>query len=233
MTKHPVSSVLLTMTCAYVTCVAGFAQSSLDGVSLGGNPSAPLIINSSSHRVLAYALMFQGANGVSSFSSFSMLGQLRDQPTSNVGIAPGASWAHNSRPTVVQAADAKGQSPFAFATSVALDSVLFEDGRLVGPDKAGSYDQLTALVQAEKDVHDIITTAKDLVQAWRVLENIAAGQTRPARDPSQSDKYWRRYLVAYRNYSTELLQARSNVGDTAAINLAHMYMFKPKIVKGD
>src|SRR6516162_9440441 len=162
MTKHIASSVLSMITGAYITCVPGSAQSSLDGVSLGGSASAPLIINNSSHRVLAYTLMFQGANGGASFSSFSMLGQLRDQPISNVGIASGASWAHNSRPTAVQSLDAKGQSPFAFATSVALDSVLFEDGRIVGPDKAGSYDQLTALVQAEKDVHDIITTAKDL-----------------------------------------------------------------------
>src|SRR5215831_11963548 len=137
MTKHLVSSVLLTMAGVHFTCLTGLAQSSLDGVSLGGNPSAPLIINNSAHRVLAYTLMFQGVNGVSNFSSFSMLGQLRDQPISNVGIAPGANWAHNSRPTAVQAADGKGQSPFAFATSVALDSVLFEDGRFVGPDKAG------------------------------------------------------------------------------------------------
>jgi hypothetical protein len=126
----------------------------------------------------------------------------------------------------------EGQSPFAFATSVALDSVLFEDGRLVGPDKAGSYDQLTALVQAEKDVHEIITTAKDLAQAWRVLESIAAGQAIPARDQSRSERYWRRYLVAYRNFSVELLQVRSKVGDAAAINLARMYMFRPQIVKG-
>jgi len=184
------------------------------------------------HRVLAYTLMFQGVNGVSSFSPFSMLGQLRDQPISNVGIAPGASWAHNSRPTAVQAVDAKGQSPFDFASKVALDSVLFEDGRFVGPDKAGSYDQLTALVQAEKDVHDIITTAKDLAQAWTVLESVAAGQTQPVRDQSRSEKYWLRYLTAYRNFSTKLLRARSNVGDAAAMRLAHMYMFKPKIVKG-
>ena len=232
MSSYFASSVLLITIGAHITCVPGFAQSSLDGVWLGGSASDPLIINNSTHRVLAYTLIFQGVNGGESSSPFSMLGQLRDQPISNVGIAPGSSWAHNARPTVAQTLDAKGQSPFASAASVALDSVLFEDGRLVGPDKAGSYDQLTALVQAERDVHDIITTARDLAHAWAVLESIAAGQTQPPRDQSRSEKYWLRYLTAYRNFSTELLRVRTIAGDAAAMNLASKYMFTPKIVKG-
>lgn len=161
-----------------------------------------------------------------------MLGQLRRQPMSSVGIAPGASRAHDSQ-ALTNSLDAKGQSAFAWATSVTIDSVLFEDGRLVGPDKAGSYDQLTARLQAEKDVHELLTKATDVTQAWVTLEGIASGQIEPPTDKSQSQKYQRRYRAEYQTFSTELVRVRSKLGDAAAMDLAHGYVFDVKIVRGE
>jgi hypothetical protein len=216
--------------CAVVP--AACAQASLEGVSLGGTVSAPVIVNNSSHRVLEYTLLFQGPKGPSRPSTYSMLPQLRKEPLSSVGIAPGTSWTHPTN-AFVQVLDASGQPSVASVTNVVLDSVLFEDGRPVGPDKAGHYEMLILSLQAERDAHEILTTATDVAHAWTVLENIASGQTKPPRDPSQSEKDWIFYSQVYRTRATELVQVRSKLGDAAAMDLARAYVFSPKIVKVD
>src|SRR5712691_722507 len=190
------------------------------GVLLGGTTvTSPIIINNSGHRILAYTLLFDLGNGASYPSVFAMLGQLRKLPISSVGIAPGASFPHRSN---VQFRDASGQSPTARATAVALDSVLFDDGTLVGPDKAGSFDQLTADNQAEKDVHAILVTANGAESAWTVLKEIAsAGKTAPAVQSSRPQLYQYRYREMSRVYADELVRVRSAVGDAAALQLAH------------
>jgi hypothetical protein len=92
---------------------------------------------------------------------------------------------------------------------------------------------LIARLQAEKDAHEVVTTANDIAHAWTLIENIASGQVRPPRDPSQSERVWTLYSGVYRTRATELLQVRSKLGDAAAMELARAYVFSPKIVKVD
>src|SRR5215831_1039163 len=148
MKRSPISVALLFGT-LFGAAITGQAQAVVDGVSLAGDANAPVIVNHSTHRILEYTLLFHAATGSSRPSTYSMLGQLRKAPLSSVGIAPGASWVH--APNIsTQILDASVRAP-ASATSVALDSVLFEDGSFAGPDKAGQYDMLIARLQAEKD----------------------------------------------------------------------------------
>ena len=207
------------------------AQSGLPkyGVFLEGTVSSPIIVNHSSHRILAYCLLFDHGSGVVIPSLQVMLGQLRRQPMSAVGIAPGGQHLHQP---VAQVADAKGQLPNEGPIALTLDSVLFEDGTLVGPDKSGSFDQLTARIQAEKDVHAVLKNG-GTPSAWTALERIASGQTSPAPEQSRSQGYRSRYQAMFRASAVELLNVRSRAGDAAANDLARSSAFYPAIVKGE
>jgi hypothetical protein len=202
------------------------------GVVLGGTVNSPVIINNSSHRILAYTLSFDKGNGVPQNTLYMMMGQLRDQSPSSAGIAPGANFQHPAG-TQVQAQDASGKSPTAGAIAVALDSVLFDDGTLVGPDKAGNFDSLLGRVQAEKDVHAILIGANGAASVWATLEGFASGQTAPPIVPGQSHNYQRQYLVEFRSYATELLTVRKRGGDAAALKAAHSSDSYPAIVRGE
>jgi len=200
------------------------------GVLLGGSVSSPTIVNNSSHRILAYTLLFDQGNGAVHPSLYEMLGQLRKLPMSSVGIAPGVSLPHNPS---AQVRDAKGQSPYAVAIAVSLDSVLFDDGTLVGPDKAGSFDQLTARIQAEKDIHAILLNGNGAESAWAALSGIASGQAVAPTQASRSQPYQGRYASMYKVFAAELLRVRSGTGDAAALHLAGSSMSYPTIVKGE
>ena len=201
------------------------------GVLVGGTVNSPVIINNSSHRILAYTLSFDKGNGASYRSLYSMLGQLRRQPLSSTGIAPGANFPHPVG-QAVQVQDAGGKSPVAGATAVSLDSVLFDDGTLVGPDHAGSFDKLLARVQAEKDVHAILTSTNGTASSWATLEGFASSQPVIAVPPGHSRNYERQYLLSFKTYAAELLRVRQRQGDAAALQLAHSSDVYPAIIRG-
>jgi len=95
-----------------------------------------------------------------------------------------------------------------------------------------AFDQLTADIQAEKDVHAILVTANDAESAWTVLKEIAsAGKTAPAVQSSRPQLYQYRYREMSKVYADELLRVRSAVGDAAALQIAHSSEFYPTIVK--
>jgi hypothetical protein len=203
------------------------------GVVLGGTVNSPVIINNSSHRILAYTLSFDMGNGVPPHNTlYMMIGQLRDRSPSLAGIAPGANFVH-SPGTLVQVQDARGKSSTAGAIAVALDSVLFDDGTLVGPDKAGNLDSLLGRVDGEKDVHAIFAGANSTAAGAAILEGFASGQTVPPIPPGRSRNYQRQYLASVRANAIELLNVWKRGGDAAALKKAHSSDSYPAIVRGE
>ena len=200
------------------------------GVLLSGTVSSPIIVNNSSHRILAYTLLFDQKKRC--VKPVRICDARPATQTAYIlgGIAPLASHRHDSSAEV---RDAKGQSPTIGAKAVVLDSVLFDDGTLVGPDKAGSFDQLTARIQAEKDVHAVVVTANGADSVWTALERMASGQTVPAIQPSRSQMYQYRYQSMFKTYAAELLNVRVRAGNAAALDLARSSVFYPTIVKGE
>lgn len=192
------------------------------GVLLGGGVVHPTIINNSSHRIVAYALMFDRHASI-----VNLMGQLRTTPVSSIGIAPGATFVHSSlhRP---QTGNASGQ--VATYTSVSLDAVVFDDGRVVGPDQSGTLDQLTAQIQAEKDVADILNQNPQSASTWESLQMLASGQTNLASSGSRLRQF--RYGDSVRASATELLRVRAAGGVAAALKVAQSSAAYPTLVKG-
>lgn len=122
------------------------------GVLLEGTADAPVLINNSPHRILAYALQYDNTG----FSTYNMLRQFRTQPTSS-GIAPGAI---GRIPVPAQVRDVRGLP--VQHTYVALDAVLFDDGHVLGPDKGGMFDGLASQIKAEQEIAAILLNATDL-----------------------------------------------------------------------
>ena len=87
-------------------------------VTLAGTLTAPLIINNSSHWILAYTLVDQDAAGHVRPHTYDMIGQLRNNP--RAGIAPGASFSEAQLPMRTEIRDASGAPPPP-PTQVSLD----------------------------------------------------------------------------------------------------------------
>jgi hypothetical protein len=199
-------------------------------VLLEGTPGALFIVNNSNHRILAYTLLFVTKNGQMAPSLHDMFGQLRKQPMSSVGIPPMTKFAH--RPST-ESRDANGQNAVTQAVSVVLDSVVFENGMIVGPDKAGGFDQFSARVRAEQDAHSVLTKSNNSASAWLALEAFASGQTVPSVEASRSSLYQYRYQRVFKVSAAALLTVRSRRGDVAALALAKSSDSYPMIVKGE
>lgn len=216
------------VTCLFLNVTSAQTGLARHGVFLQGTPGSPLIVNQSSHRILAYTLLFVHANGATTPSLQVMLGQLRNQPLTSVGIAPMTTYTHRSSAEV---RDPNGALPTEQALSVVLDSVLFDDGTLVGPDEAGSFYPLTARIQAEKDAHAVLLHADGAASAWATLASFASGKTLPPVDAGQPLAYQHRYQALFQIYAEELLHVRSKGGESAALRLAHSSAFYPVIVR--
>jgi hypothetical protein len=191
-------------------------------VTLAGTPAAPVVINNSSHWILAYTIVDQNATGPVRPHTYDMIGQLRNNP--RAGIAPGVSFSEDQLPARTQTRDANGAPPPP-STQVSLDSVLFDNGVLVGPDKMNSFDAITARLQAQKDVNMAVEAGD-----WSKVQQIADG--RNAGAPIGSELYQRNYRQRVVIAATEMLQVRERTGDAGALKLAASMAAYPTITRG-
>lgn len=122
-----------------VTAIAQMIGLPQNQILLAGTPTEPIIINNSSHWILAYTIADQNGAGPMRPRTYDMIGQLRNNP--RAGIAPGISFSEAQSFTRPEIRDAKGTPPPA-PTQVTLDSVLFDNGVLVGPDKMNTFDAI-------------------------------------------------------------------------------------------
>ncbi len=212
--------VFLVMTAAAMAQMTGLPQAE---VTLTGIPTAPVIGNNSSHWILAYTLVDQDAAGHVRPHTYSMIGQLRNNP--RAGIAPGASFSEAQLHGSVQTRDASGAPPPP-PIQVSLDSVVFDNGELVGPDKNNSLDAIAARLQAQKDVNLVVEAG-----AWSKLQQIAGGDV-GAPALAGSDIYQRSYRLGAVSAATEMLRVRERNGDTGALKLAASMAVYPTITRG-
>ena len=211
------------------------------GVLIEGTADAPVLINNSSHRVLAYALQYDNRG----FSTYNMLGQFRTQPTSS-GIAPGASneirtgslqgtvpvggGGAGRVPVPPQVRDASGLP--VQHTSVALDAILFDDGHVLGPDKGGMFDRLASQIKGEQEVAAILLDATDRNSAWTQIQNIANSPPELPVLP-RGGGFLGALPPGRPQFARQLLLQRSAGGEAAAIKLAAGTKNYPVIVKGE
>jgi hypothetical protein len=187
---------------------------SAQSVVLGGTAANPTIINHTGRRILAYTLMIDGYASITN-----LMGELRNRPLASVGIGPGETFLHNSlhRPQM-------NRKP----VKITVDAVVFDNGYVAGPDKSGTFEQLSAQIKAEHDVHRVLVHGQD-ASDWTRIQSMADGQF---PDPEGSSRYRYRYRLTMKLHADELLRVRSRSGDAAALKLAHSSETLPTLVKG-
>ncbi|MBZ5635179.1 MAG: hypothetical protein LAO55_18810 [Acidobacteriia bacterium] len=213
--------VLLVSAAAVMAQMIGLPQAE---VILAGTPTAPVVINNSSHWILAYTFVDQDAAGHVRPHTYDMIGQLRNNP--RAGIAPGVSSSEAQSLVRPQIRDARGAPPPP-PTQVFLDSVLFDNGVLVGPDRTNSFDAITARLQAQKDVNLAVEAG-----AWSKLQQIADGGSAGAPALAGSEIYQRNYRQRIVIAATEMLRVRERTGDAGALKLAASMAVYPTITRG-
>jgi hypothetical protein len=194
------------------------------GVTLAGTPTAPVIVNDSSHRILRYTLVEQDATGNVRPHSYDMIRQFINDPLA--GIAPGAEFPEAQLLQRTETRNASGAPPPP-AIQVALDSVLFDDGVLVGPDKSNSYDAITARLQAQHDINAAVEAGN-----WSNLQQIVATGDGGVRALASSGMYERNYRLFVVSAAKEVLSVRDRSGDAAALKRAASMASFPMITRG-
>jgi hypothetical protein len=217
-------NVAITLFVIAVSAIAQMTGLPQAGVTLIGTPASPVIVDNSSLRILAYTLLYQGTAGRGSPHTFSMIGQLRNNP--QAGIAPGTSFSEAQLPARTETRDASGNPPPP-PTQVSLDSVLFENGVLVGPDKNNSFDAIAARLQAQKDVNSTVEAG-----AWPKLQQIVAAGKTVAPPRADSEIYQFFYRLGLVNAAEEMLRVRERSGDAGALQLAASMRIYPTITRG-
>lgn len=210
------------------------------GVLLEGTADAPVLKNNSAKRILAYSLMYDSGGT----STVDMLGQLRTQPLSSVGIAPGASYGLRTGsfqgsipgggggdrfPVPPQTRDARGLPTQ--HTSATLDAVVFDDGHIVGPDKSGLFDRLSKQIKAEQDVAGILLNSTDREAAWQQIQTIASSPPELPPLPARGGGFVGALPPGRPQFARQLLFVRQRRGDVAAVKTAESTKNYPVIVK--
>jgi hypothetical protein len=213
--------VFLVIAAAAIAQMIGLPQAQ---VTLAGTPAAPVVINNSSHWVLAYTIVDQNGAGPVRPHTYDMIGELRNNP--RAGIAPGISFSEAQLSRRTELRDASGAPPPP-PTQVSIDSVLFDNGVLVGPDRMNSFDAITARLQAQKDVNMAVEAGE-----WSKLQQIADGRNGGAPTLTGSDTYQRNYRQRAVVAATEMLHVRESTGDVGALKLAASMAAYPTITRG-
>jgi hypothetical protein len=182
-----------------------------------------VIINNSSHRILVYTLVEQDANGNVRPHTYDMIRQFRNNP--QAGIAPGASFSESQLPGRTEVRNASG-APLPPPIEVSLDSVLFDNGVLVGPDGSNSFDAITARLQAQKDVSLAVESGD-----WLKLQQIVAAGDPASSTPVSAGIYQRNYRLFVVSAAKEMLAARDRTGDAATLKLAASMASFPTITR--
>jgi hypothetical protein len=84
------------------------------GVQLTGTVLTPVVVNNSSHRILAFTLQWEESGVKSQPETTSFMGQLRSRQ--GAGIGPGESFGKDTAPIRPEVRNAVGEPPHAYAT---------------------------------------------------------------------------------------------------------------------
>jgi hypothetical protein len=200
------------------------------GVLLSGTPDNPVVLNQSPHRILAFALR-QGRGMF--FSNQAGLSQLTrgNAGPEGPGIPPGGtslSLPHVAAPQVMTAG---GRADIGH-TEATLDSVLFDDGLLVGPDLGHMYERIAA----EIFVDSLLLSAKtesDFATAWDQIKQIAETPLVPPTSAPGTTTTGRPFVDSNsrRQFARQLLSVRDRLGEKAAVAQAASSLAYPKIHK--
>ena len=136
------------------------------------------------------------------------------------------------------------------AEATTLDSVLFDDGLIVGPDLGHMYESITARIAAEVSVGSLLLSAKtdgELATAWEQIKQIAETPLVPPTSAPVTTTAGRP-CFAYvsgigcvyspfadpnspRQFAMQLLSVRDRLGERAAVAQAASSLAYPKIHK--
>jgi hypothetical protein len=191
-------------------------------ISLKGTVTAPTLVNGSSHRILAYTLLFQNSSGQTIQARIqSFLGEYSRQGAGNAGIAPGG-----ERPWKTYAET--NPNPLESATQVVLDSALYDTGQLVGPDQANSFDTLRGDIDGERAAHALLLADPQSPTVWVSIEAAMNGQMSP---PSGSKYYQNAYNLMARMMAKELVRVNQKAGLQRALRIAQSSQSYPAIYR--
>jgi hypothetical protein len=125
----------------FLACIMALAMSAqtLTGlsehkVSLAGSPDSPFVVNSTGKSIVGYVLIETHSNGEVSID-MTMCNPTTVPLLEGLPIGPGA---NNKAPNKAAKPVHRDGTPVVISSAV-LDSVLFADGELVGPNKADIF----------------------------------------------------------------------------------------------
>jgi hypothetical protein len=193
----------------------------IHGVTLAGTLTSPIIVNNSGHTVVAYTLQItiqkSGRPFPWLYARDAYLNMRNDaflaaihQPTNPApnGMPPGQTQA-------VQFSDKEKSQGI---SNITLDAVVFDNGMLSGPDTGGYFDNLTAQLSGERDLHKSVLSAIASGQdPWATVQTLANQDTRSFQITTNSDWVYqmRRHMAA-----SELIRIKQTGGVTNAIEFA-------------
>jgi hypothetical protein len=185
------------------------------GVKLvGSDPRQPAIENGSQRRVIIYVLRWAVQRGAhvrhEAEVTSSLLARRNIGTAESVSIPPGGTRTHRYSSPAPLGGEVVG---------VSLDSVVFEDGEFVGPDESGSYENLVARIDAERDVHRLVSDRAPSVSLDQVFARVVALAEGTSAVPSGAPVSRRLYATWQKNSAKELVDVRRRDGDGAVIGL--------------
>jgi hypothetical protein len=196
------------------------------GVTLSGDPNAPTIHNNTDRRVVMYTIQFYkaGPNGPVE----------RNLSVRN-GI-PHLQLKTPNEPTTVPARGSKVYPPEPTETSLGqavtatLESVVFEDGEFVGPDRREMFPTLKAVVDGERKLYQSVVERKSDATNWNKITALQNWDGRgPLPDNANPTEAEDRAAGHLKVRASELVHKRDMAGDDSAQKLASSYLaYLPK-----
>jgi hypothetical protein len=193
------------------------------GLILSGNSSRLTIQNNTSRRVIAYALRLEQIQSINEKKAQTVIRSallaIRNGQLGSEGISIPANGTQTFLPQPTDLTP---------VTSISLDAALFEDGEFVGPDAGGSYEWITAGVNAQRDLYETLLADKKAgiygEGTWQKILAVASGQalstTRQQTSTRLTMSAQKAYLTRQKIFAEELLRVREMQGDEAALTLA-------------
>jgi len=202
-----------------------------NGVLLTGDLKAPVIQNHTKRKILGYTLSMVYANGQLINRTSLLLLTLRNGQSK--AIPPGGERRADPNDGSSGGLEVMGPSGPSTLTRISLDSVIFDDGEFVGPDIAGAFENVSARIAAETDLHQRVIkvygrnnpTEKD--QLWADLERLAKRSTADPVPVNIAAKTVYRHIRRAR--AEELVRIRQGSGEAAARALANQSAIYPTL----
>lgn len=181
------------------------------GLVLIGEPTHPTLENRSTRRVIIYVLRSETIHQGQTLFSTNVRNSLQST-RNNVFLAklgqPAAEPDHSIAPGASQVVEHVGEigmfpnTEGGTIVSLSLDGVVFEDGEFVGPDNGHSFDNITATIAAERDLHrQVLADRAAGTDPWEKVRTIAATPNDAITGPGAQ----RLYTMKQRIKAKELL----------------------------